>query len=112
MRDNVAQWYSAMDVLVLPSLFEALPVVGVEAQAAGLPCFLSDRITEEIKLTDLMHLCPLTDSADNWAEAIRAAIGVKLDRCRYADEMKQSNYSLERSSQLLWDLYSSCHDRE
>lgn len=112
MRDNVAQWYSAMDVLVLPSLFEALPVVGVEAQAAGLPCFLSDRITEEIILTDLMHLCPLTDSADNWAEAIRVAIGVKPDRCRYADEMKQSNYSLERSSQLLWDLYTSCHDQE
>lgn len=50
-RDDINKLYSAMDVFCLPSLYEGLPVVGVEAQAAGLPCVFSDKITNDTVIT-------------------------------------------------------------
>ena len=52
IRSDIDKILQVMDVFVLPSLFEGLPVVGVEAQAAGLPCVISDSITQEMKITD------------------------------------------------------------
>lgn len=50
-RDDINKLYSAMDVFCLPSLYEGLPVVGVEAQASGLPCVFSDKITNDTVIT-------------------------------------------------------------
>ena len=52
LSDVVEQWLQAMDVFVFPSLFEGLPLGLVEAQAAGLPCILSDRIASMTKIID------------------------------------------------------------
>ena len=49
---NVNELYQVMDIFLLPSLFEGLPVVGIEAQASGLNCFFSDTITTEVKITN------------------------------------------------------------
>ena len=49
---NVNKYYSAFDYFLLPSLFEGLPVVGVEAQVNGLPCLFSDTISDECKISD------------------------------------------------------------
>ena len=50
-RPDTDRLYQAMDVFLLPSHFEGLPIVGIEAQSAGLPCIMSDRITREAKIT-------------------------------------------------------------
>lgn len=50
--DNVNKYYSAMDCFMLPSHFEGLPIVSIEAQANGLVCFLSDTISKECKILE------------------------------------------------------------
>lgn len=79
LQKNPEHFYQAMDVFCLPSLFEGLPVVGIEAQAANLPCIVSDKVSEEIKLTELVKFVSLNASASEWADAIINAHNNKKD---------------------------------
>lgn len=69
-REDVNVLYQAMDVFVLPSLYEGLPLVGVEAQAAGLPCLFSDQVTDEAVIIGDTQLLSLSRSAREWADRI------------------------------------------
>jgi glycosyltransferase involved in cell wall biosynthesis len=68
--DNVAELYSAMDVFVFPSLFEGLPLVGIEAQCSGLPVIASKGIPRSMQVSDLVTWLDLNDGADKWADEI------------------------------------------
>lgn len=63
-------YLQAMDVFVLPSLFEGLPIVGVEAQASGLPCVFADTITREVGILPESCFVPLSAPDAVWAEQI------------------------------------------
>lgn len=69
-RDDIKQFYNAFDAFLLPSLYEGMPVVGVEAQCAGLPIFFSKNITEETTASDLAYYIGLDRSPNDWAELI------------------------------------------
>ncbi|MDY6281415.1 MAG: glycosyltransferase family 1 protein [Roseburia faecis] len=60
-RTNTEDFYQAMDIFVFPSLWEGLPVSVVEAQANGLTCLISDVITRDVDLTDLISYLPLNN---------------------------------------------------
>ncbi len=64
-------YYQAMDIFLLPSFFEGLPGVLVEAQAAGLKCFVSDTVTREAEATDLVTYLSIRQPADRWAGIIQ-----------------------------------------
>ncbi|WP_314901767.1 glycosyltransferase [Actinomyces naeslundii] len=72
-RKDVPALYQAMDVLVLPSLFEGLPMVGVEAQCAGLPMVCSDRVPDEVAIGDCEFLS-LEKPARRWAHHVSQAL--------------------------------------
>jgi len=69
-RNDVNELLQALDVLVLPSLYEGFPVTLVEAQAASLPCVVSNVITNEVELTDLIKFVGLDDPVGKWSKEI------------------------------------------
>ena len=101
-----APWYSAMDLFLLPSIFEGLPLVAVEAQASGLPCFFSDRITREIVLTDLAAFLPITQGAKLWAEKISGKNQTMDRRSSYGDLLSRSPFSITVGAKELKDVYT------
>lgn len=71
-RSDVAKLYSAMDVFCLPSFYEGLPVVALEAQANGLPCLFSDRMTKEVVLTPGARQLSI-EKPEPWVKAVQEA---------------------------------------
>lgn len=102
-RFDVPELMQAMDLFLLPSFYEGLPVVGIEAQAAGLKCIFSDSITYETKITDLVEFISLNKSSKYWANQIikysngynRENTDIRIKKARY--EIKIAAHNL-----LLW----------
>lgn len=78
VRNDPERIYQAMDVFCMPSLYEGLPVVGIEAQAAGLPCVFSDGISPKVCISSLASIVPLAYSEQQWAEEIVKLKGSNL----------------------------------
>ena len=70
VRKDIPDILSAIDILVFPSFYEGMPNVVIEAQASGLPCIISDTITKEVCITDLVSRISLNCSAYYWAIAV------------------------------------------
>ena len=101
---NVQDYLQAMDVFVLPSFFEGLGIVGIEAQAAGLPVLASDLVPEELKQTDSVQFLPLDDPA-LWAERIVSA--PKARREKNTAELMEKGYSIQATAAAVRQLYFS-----
>lgn len=106
-RDDVNKIMQAADVLVMPSFFEGLTLVGIEAQACDLPLLLSDTVTKELGLLPSTQFISLDAGAKAWAEVI---VNSKQHnrRSRY-EELKAAGYDIgfetERVEKLLIDAY-------
>lgn len=79
-RSDVPDWYQMMDVFVMPSYYEGFPVVGVEAQAAGLLCLFADTITSEIKISPKAFFVSLDEGIENWANRIEQMLRSQSER--------------------------------
>lgn len=102
---DVSEWYQAMDCFVLPSLFEGLPVVGIEAQAAGLKCIFSDRVTDEVLLSPQARRVSLLENDAAWAREILAAKQQQIDRFQGVDIVRQAGYDIHTEAQKLQATY-------
>lgn len=103
LRNDVPQLMQAMDCFVLPSRFEGLPIVGIEAQAAGLPCFFSDTITQELGITKLAHFISLNESPAKWAEIILN--NRKTERKDMQPEIAAEGYDVKYEIHKLEKIY-------
>ena len=102
-RDDIPELFQAADLFLLPSLHEGLPGVVIEAQAAGLPCLLSDTITKECKITELVEFLPINNGASIWADRI---IEFKPStRYDTIDEVKKAGFEIKDAAKKLEEFY-------
>ena len=93
-----------MDVFAMPSLFEGLPLVLVEAQAAGLPCVVSNHVPAECEKTqNLVTFLSLEAGADRWAEEILRA--AKIPRRDTLAEIQESGFDIQENALKLQKFY-------
>ena len=102
---DVSAWYQAMDCFVLPSLFEGLPVVGIEAQAAGLPCVFSDRVTDEVLLSPEACRISLDTDDSEWARQIAAARQPETNRLQGMETVRRAGYDIHKEARKLQEIY-------
>lgn len=101
-RNDVNELYQAFDIFLLPSLYEGLPVVGIEAQATSNLCYLSDDMTKETKVLDSTVFMSLNNTAEEWAYRILKDVQkyIKHDTSeevsRYGFNIKEEASKLER----------------
>ena len=69
-RDDIPELLSCMDVFVFPSTHEGFGMTVIEAQASGLNCFISDSLSKEVDVTDLVYRISLNSSSQSWANNI------------------------------------------
>jgi glycosyltransferase involved in cell wall biosynthesis len=104
MRTDISDLLQAMDVFVFPSIYEGLPVTLVEAQAAGIKCIISDRITEEVKITDLIEFVSLNKGASFWAgEVMKYSDGYK--RTDTGEKIIKAGFDIKGTSNELEQIY-------
>lgn len=89
-QKRTEDYYQAMDIFLLPSFYEGLPGVLVEAQAAGLKCFVSDTVTREAKATDLVTYLSIRRPAGDWAQKIDAS--ASYERCDTGQTMRDAGF--------------------
>lgn len=96
VRGMASKYYSVFDMFVLPSLYEGLPTVGIEAQISSLPTFFSTSITDEVKISNYAYFIDQNASAREWAEYIDQHVELQMrDKC-YVCEEHDINIQAER----------------
>lgn len=101
---NVPELLQAMDCFVFPSLYEGLPVVGVEVQASGLPIVMSDTITKEVGITNLATYVSLEESDDMWANIVLKK-GFENKRKNMSQEIIAAGFDIKEVADQLTTLY-------
>lgn len=105
VRNDIPRVLQAMNVFILPSKFEGLPVIGVEVQAAGVPMLCSDKVSPEVNMSKCVTFLPI-DSTEPWVEGI---LNEKEFRRvpNASDDVIRAGYDIKATSQWLTDFYES-----
>ncbi len=107
LQDDISTWLNVMDIFVFPSLYEGLPVVLVEAQATGLPCLISDKITKDVDLgLDLIKFLSIDDEK-KWANKIINEENTKVnDKDLIYSKMQNQGYILKENTNRVMEIYT------
>ena len=109
IRSDIPQLLWAFDVFAFPSRYEGQPVALLEAQAAGLPCVISDAIPPISRVTDVVQVLP-ADDAHAWAQATLSAAGQtggQAERTSRADAVIQAGFDIRATATRLIELYDA-----
>lgn len=104
---NTEAYYCAADVFILPSLYEGMSIVSVEAQATGLQSVISDKVTREIAISDIAEYLPIDKGAEPWVDWILENAGREIERERYAKIFESSPFNVKTTVKDLTNIYSS-----
>lgn len=107
---NVNEYLQGMDIMCLPSFYEGLPNVVLEWQIAGLPCYVSDKVTDECKVTDLVEFLPIDKGPEIWADKILST-DISADRAIVSEKscqaMREAGFDINESVKLVKSIYMS-----
>ncbi|CAJ1226831.1 glycosyl transferase family 1 [Levilactobacillus zymae] len=104
--DNVSKYYSVMDVFLLPSLYEGLPIVAIEAQCSGIPMLISNTIDSDAKILSTTKLLSLNLSNLKWEKNLdRLVHERKIDFSTIKDILVQKGFSIEKEVENLNGFY-------
>lgn len=104
-RNDVNDLMKAMDVLLLPSLWEGFPNVAIEAQASALPVYMSENITSEADFTCYSHRLPLGLGSEYWADVVYSDSNRCIPRINMAQEMKNQGYDVIATAKWYENYY-------
>ena len=110
-RTDVNDLMKAMDVFLLPSLWEGFPNVAIEAQASALDVFMSENITEEADFSKYSHRLPLDKGADYWANVIYKNSLKNNERIDMSYEMKKQGYDVRETAKWYESFYEEMYRR-
>lgn len=102
--DNVNEFYNIFDIFILPSLFEGLGIVAIEAQVNGLPCILSDTIPSEVKISNNIKFVSLNNE-EMWINSIKSCDIENRDRCMNYELITYSGYDIKIEAKKLEKIY-------
>ncbi|MFK3587735.1 glycosyltransferase [Lactobacillus sp. 23-2] len=105
--DKIPDYLFAMDLFVMPSLYEGLPMTLLEAQTTGLPCLISDVISSEMDFDGLIFRKSLQEKPAAWAkEAIKLALAARgQDRRQFASQLAKLGYDNQESAEQVYQMY-------
>ena len=101
-RTDIPDILNAADAFLFPSKWEGLPVTVVEAQASGLPCFVSDKVTKEVGISELVKFLPIDKGTQVWIDAIKET---DLTRKNVIDKIIQAGFDIKKSVEWLTKFY-------
>lgn len=104
VRRDVADVMMAMDVLIFPSFYEGMPNTVIEAQASGLPCIISDTITKEAAITNLVSYKSLSVGPKSWANEALKQINSNKKRLNLKDDFVENGYDIANVTRIFEDL--------
>ena len=105
LRKDIPNLLMCMDCFVLTSFYEGLPVVGVGAQASGLPIILSDTITKEVNLSENVKYISLKEQPTTWANEINNILSKENDRELAYENVKKKGFDIENTAKKLEEIY-------
>ena len=105
---NISDYYNALDFFILPSTYEGLGIVLIEAQANGLDCLASDKvIPQQAKVSDSLEFVSLNESPKDWANKITTK-----KRKNNLNEINKHGFNIRKESNKLFELYLQFYNKE
>ena len=109
-RADVNELYQAMDVFVMPSFFEGVPLTGIEAQFSGLNCIFSDKVPTEVDFSGNCSFISLNEKTEKWVTQILHNCD-QTGRSLRSQALKGSQYNIKNACKYLENFYLQLNEK-